>query len=268
MNFINTYCNSHNIDLSALLSGSAILLLAFLALSVAGKFLFGKRSQLNCAISSAISILFLYAITVVVYSLGLPLEKFLAPLPMVSISNDELIFFSFLQADTLTICGQLVSMLLLSTLVSLIDSAIGQGKHLFSWFLLRCLTVILALLAHLFSTHLLLRFLPEGITAYAPAILLGVLALMLLTGLLKFVLGAFLTTINPVIAAFYTFFFAHRVGKQIWKAVLTTALLSGIILILNKVGIAAISIAAAVLPVYIPLILALVALWYLVYKEL
>ena len=266
MDFINAYCSAHNINLTLLLSGSVILLLVLLVLGTAGKVLFGKRSTLSCVVSSAISILFLYAITIVVSSLSLPVEKFFAPLPMVTIYQDELVFFSFFRADFLTICSELVSLLLLCTIASLIDTAVRQGKNFFTWFLLRCLTVILALLAHLLVSHLMLRFLPEGITTYAPVILLGVLVLMLLTGMLKFVLGAFLTTIHPMIAALYTFFFAHRIGKQIWKSVLTTTLLSGVIIVLNKVGIAAVSVAAAVLPVYIPLLLALAGLWYLSYK--
>ena len=93
-----------------------------------------------------------------------------------------------------------------------------------------------------------------------------VLIIMLLTGALKFIVGIFLTTINPVIAALYTFFFASLVGRQITKAVLTTAILSGIVMLLRYVGIIAISVISSALIAYIPLMLLLILLWYIVCK--
>ena len=90
--------------------------------------------------------------------------------------------------------------------------------------------------------------------------------LLLLVGSLKFIFGALLTTVNPLIGAFYTFFFATLVGKALTKAILTTAILSGLILVMNYLGCAAVSIAAAALIAYIPLLLVLLVVWYLVSK--
>jgi hypothetical protein len=85
-----------------------------------------------------------------------------------------------------------------------------------------------------------------------------------LTGVLKIVIGALLTTVNPLIAALYTFFFASVVGKQITKAVLTTFLLSMLVLGLNYLGCAVISIATAALMAYIPFVIILIVLWFIV----
>ena len=98
--------------------------------------------------------------------------------------------------------------------------------------------------------------------------MLGILILMLLTGALKFLVGLVLTTVNPLIAALYTFFFANVVGKQVTKAILTTGILAGLVLVLQKMGIVAISIASAAFAAYIPLIILLVVLWYIVGKLL
>ena len=86
---------------------------------------------------------------------------------------------------------------------------------------------------------------------------------MLVTGVLKLLVGALISTVNPIIGALYTFFFANIVGRQITKAVLTTAFVAALILALRHVGITAIMITSAALMAYIPLILLLIGLWYL-----
>ena len=99
---------------------------------------------------------------------------------------------------------------------------------------------------------------------YAPVILLAILIIMLLTGALKLIVGAILTTVNPVIAAFYTFFFASFVGKQLTKAVLTTAIMTAIVYLLQNLGIVSLSLVSAALAAYIPFLLLLLLVWYLI----
>ena len=107
-------------------------------------------------------------------------------------------------------------------------------------------------------------YLPQGIVLYAPVILLGILVLMLLTGALKFLLGLLLATVNPLIGALYTFFFANIIGKQVTRSVLTTALLSGVLVMLQNLEIAGLSLAPEAMVAYIPFLLVLVPIWYLV----
>jgi phosphopantothenoylcysteine synthetase/decarboxylase len=66
---------------------AAILLVGTLLLSILGRFVFGKKSQLCSAISSAIGILFIYALTVVLKSAGMQFDGLLAPLPFVTMVN-------------------------------------------------------------------------------------------------------------------------------------------------------------------------------------
>ena len=86
---------------------------------------------------------------------------------------------------------------------------------------------------------------------------------MLLLGVLKIVLGLVLATVNPIIAGLYAFFFSHRIGKMLSRAVLTTVILSALVLVLEHVGLTAISISSAVLAAYIPLLILLLVLWYI-----
>lgn len=248
---------------SWLLILGACLLLGFLARAI-----FGKHSVVNRSLSAAIGILFIYVVTVVIYSTGAPLEQFLSPLPFITITGESMEIFSFAGASFPAVCSQLLSMIILAFLVNLLDGWIPQGKHFITWLLFRCLTVLGAILLHLLVNHLLLVFLPEGLMTYAPAVLLCILVLLLLTGALKVLVSLALATVNPVIAALYAFFFSTLVGKQITKAVFTTALLALLVFLLNKLGVTVISIAGAALTAYIPFLLLLVSAWYLVQKVL
>ena len=267
MDIIVNYFNSLGLDFWVLAKTGLILLLGTFLISVFGRFVFGKRSALSRAVSSAIGILFIYAITIVLGGAGDEFQKFIAPLPFVTIENESMVLFNF-QADYTVICSQVLSMIILSTLMNLVDGWLPTGKNVFVWILFRCLAVAGGLLLHLVVTALLTTYLPEGLMTYAPVILLAILVLMLLTGALKFLVGLVLTTVNPLVAALYTFFFANIVGKQITKAVLTTGILAGLILLMQELGVVAISIASAALVVYIPLIVVLVLLWYIVGKLL
>jgi len=261
------YFQSLNLNWVLFVKAVGALVGCSLILALVGRFIFGKRSTLCRAISSAIGILFIYAITVVLADAGEQFQRFLAPLPFVTFSGDSMILFSF-QADYTVICSQILSMIILAFLMNLADSWLPVGKKFFGWILFRCLSLIIALVLHLIVTGLLTTLLPEGLITYAPVILLGILVLMLLTGCLKFLVGLVLTTVNPLVAALYTFFFASLVGKQITKAVLTTAIMAGLILLLQELGVAAISIASAALVAYIPLLILLLALWYIIGKLL
>lgn len=267
MESVMQYFQSLNLNWVLFVKAVGALVGCSLILALVGRFIFGKRSTLCRAISSAIGILFIYAITVVLADAGEQFQRFLAPLPFVTFSGDSMVLFSF-QADYTVICSQILSMIILAFLMNLADSWLPVGKKFFGWILFRCLSLIIALVLHLIVTGLLTTLLPEGLITYAPVILLGILVLMLLTGCLKFLVGLVLTTVNPLVAALYTFFFASLVGKQITKAVLTTAIMAGLILLLQELGVAAISIASAALVAYIPLLILLLALWYIIGKLL
>lgn len=266
MEKIREFFTSVNINFDSFWSAALILLAGTFLLSVFGRFVFGKRSVLNNAVSSVFGILFIYAITIVLNTTGTQFSSLTTPLPFVTIDGNSLLLFSFKNAHYTAICTEILNMIILAFLVNLADGWLPKGKNLFSWLFFRCITVVIGYLMHLFVVGLLATYLPQGIVTYAPTILLALLILLLLTGALKILVGAVLTTVNPIIGGLYTFFFATLIGKQITKAVLTTAILSGIVIGLRYIGITAISIASAVLVAYIPLLIVLVILWFIVYK--
>lgn len=253
------------IDFNSGVFWKAVFILAAgtLLLGAVGRFIFGKRSVLNQSVSSAIGILFIYAVTIVLRSLGSEYEVFMAPLPLVEFSGDQMLLFSFANADYTEICSQVLSMIILAFLANLMETFLPRGKHLISWLFFRCISIVLGLGAHLIVTWLLTAYLPEGLLTYAPTILLGLLVLLLLVGALKLVVGAVLATVNPLIGAFYTFFFATIVGKALTKAIFTAGILCGIVMALNHIGCVAVSVASAALIAYIPLLILLLVVWYI-----
>ena len=268
MDSIISYFDQVGLNFTSLSTVAVILLLGAVIICGICRFIYRKKTLIGQAVSSAIAIVFICLVSVLVVTLAENLRWLVSPLPLVDISENTLVFFRFQNVDYPAIAAELLGMIILSFLVNLADCWIPKGKNFVVWFFLRCLTVISGLALHFAATWLFHRFLPEGITQYAPSVLLILLAVMLLTGALKIVVGLFLTTINPIIAALYTFFFASFVGKQITRAVLTTGILCGVIGLLHKYGITGLSIAAGALVAYIPFLLILILVWYVVNKLL
>lgn len=250
-----------NIDF---LKNAGIVCGAVLVLGCLGRILFGKRSDLNHAVSSAIGILAVYILGVILYETSNVLSGLLSSLPFVAVRDGTLAVFSFESASTTDICAVLIRMIMLAFLVNLLDTVLPKGKNIFVWLLLRLVTVLLAVLCQSLIVWLSETYLPETFLSMAPIILLAILVLMLLLGALKLFVGIALATVNPVIGALYTFFFSSLVGRQLSKAVLSTLLLSALVLLLNHFGFVVISLAGLSIVTLLPVILVLLALWYLV----
>ena len=251
-------------DLEKFLYSALLLCAGALVLGFLGRLIFGKKSVLNQSVSSAIGILFIYALTIVLHSQGIDLKLLVSPLPFITLDGDYLHLYSFVSSDYVVACGQLLTMIVLAFLVNLVNGWLPTGKKLIPWLFFRCLSVILAMLLHTIVSVLLNMFLPEGLLTWAPVILLGLLLLMLATGALKFLVGAVIGTVNPVIGLLYTFFFSTVIGKQLSKAILTTGLIFALVAGLNYIGVTAIYIAGSALVAYIPLLIVLLALWYVI----
>ena len=264
MEAVVSFLAGYGVDFWNLVKIAGVLLLGALLISGVLRFIFGKKTLVGHSVSSSIAIIFIYIATALILTLVPKLQWLVAPLPFATFHNDAVTFFSFQNASYTAISSQLLSMIILSFLVNLADTWIPKGKNILSWFFWRCLTVALGMILHFIVTGLFNRYLPGGIVIYAPVVLLAILLLMLLTGALKFIVGLILTTVSPVIAAFYTFFFASVVGKQLTKAILTAGILTGVIYLLQYFGIVGLSLAASAMIAYIPFLLLLLLVWYVI----
>lgn len=238
---------------------------ASLVLSVLGRVMLGKRSSLNSSLSSVMGILFIYAVTIVVYTFKpWDLVALLSPLPFVTFTGEYLIIFPLTGAQLPELCSELLSLVILAFLVNLSDVILPRGENLISWFLMRLLGVVTSMALHLLAQWALNTFLPGVVAAYAPTILLFLLGFMLLSGIINFLLGLVIAVSNPFLGAMYTFFFSNIIGKQLSKAVFTSAILCTIVFLLEYFGYTIICISATALIAYIPLVVVLLVLWYII----
>lgn len=263
MEKIISYFQRINIDFSAYTTAALILLVGSIVLSLVAKFLLGKASILGHSVSSAIAVLFVYAACVVIRCLG-GLDRFITPLPFLRVGENALFLFSFVGAHYTDICAELLSLIILVFLVSTTENWLSKGERFFVWIFFRFLIVAVAYILHLIVLGLFSHFLPEGLVTYAPAVLLGILLIMLATGALKILIGLFLSTVSPIIGGLYTFFFANLIGKRVTTAVFTTGLLVGLLFVLRSLGITAIALSLSALVLYIPFFILLLVLWYLI----
>lgn len=251
------------------MAGSAQFMLFFAAasliLGLMGRVFLGKRSSLNHSLSSTMGILFVYAASIVIYTFKpWELDSLLSPLPFVRFAGEYLLIIPFQGAEFTTLCGEILSLIILAFLVNLLDTFVPKGKNVVSWYLLRFITVLLAMMLHILADWGFKTYLPGVLVTYAPTILLVLLAAMLLMGLLNLVLGFVLTVVNPIFGAMYTFFFSNAVGKQLSKAIFTTGIICAVVFLLGHFGFTIICITAESLLAYIPLAIVLLILWYLI----
>lgn len=238
---------------------------ASLVLGILSRIVLGQRSSLNHSLSSVMGILFVYAATIVVYTFKpWNLEEFLSPLPFVTFAGDYLILLPISDAQFPALCTQVLSMVILAFLVNLLDTITPKGNNVVSWYLMRFITVLLCMAAHLFVSWGFRTYLPEILVTYAPMILLMLLAFMLLSGVLNLILGLVIAVTNPFLGAMYTFFFSNVIGKQLSKAIFTTGIVCVVFFLLDSLGYTVICISAASLFTYIPLAFVLLLLWYLI----
>ena len=241
-----------------------ILVFGFLLISSLFRFIFGKKAQLNHAVSSAVEILCLYVINIVIYSLGLHWELFLSPLPFISIEGDFLHVMNILNTDFHMVCEQMLKIVIIAFLVNILTDIMPKGKKLLSWYFFRLLTVVLAVGVNYVADLLISAFLPDTVFAMAETALLLLLVALILLGSLKLLTGIVLAFLDPVIGALYTFFFSNFVGRQLAKALVSTALITALVALLGYWELTTIFIAATALTAYIPLLAIMLALWYLI----
>ena len=237
----------------------------FLILGLLGRVFLGKRSSLNHALSSSVGIVLIYAVTACIYIFKpLSLDTFLSPLPYVAFSGEYMRILPLTGAHFSVICYEVLGMLILAFLMNLFDTLLPQGDGIVRWYLLRFLSVILAMGCHILVNWLFTTYLPDVLALYAPTIVLCVLVAFLLMGIINFLLGLVLTATNPILGAIYTFFFSTLVGKQLSMAVLTTVILTGLVFLLEYLGVSLLLIAQTALLAYVPAILLILVLWYLI----
>lgn len=253
------------IDLLSTIQFVIYFTIASLVLGILGRVVLGKRSSLNTSLSNTVGLLFVYVLTIVVYTFNpWELQKMITPLPFVSFFKDYLVVFPITNMMLTPLCSEVLSLIILAFLVNLMDAFLPRGNNPVTWYLMRFITVSAAMGLHYFVRQILHSYLPQGLITYAPMIMLFILAFMLLSGVLNLVLGLIIAITNPFLGAMYTFFFSNVVGKQLSKAIFCTAILCAIVYLIEYFGYTLICITPGALVAYIPFVLILLILWYVI----
>ena len=238
---------------------------ASLVLGGISRVVLGKRSSLSHALSSVMAVLFIYTVTVVIYTFQpWNLDILLSPLPFATFSDHYLIIHPITDLTFPALCTDLLSLLILTFLINLVDTLIPQGESLVGWLLLRLITVLGCFALHLLVSWAFRTYLPDALVVYAPMVLLGILLVLLGSGVISLMLGLVIAVTSPFLGAMYTFFFSNIVGKQISKSIFTGGILCGILWLMEHFGLVVILITPAALLTYIPLALVLLVLWFLI----
>lgn len=264
MEKILAYFSSLNLDYSSLAITAGVLLVGSFVFGSIGRFVFGKHSVLADSASSSLGILAMYLIAFILCCCGVNIG--FVQLPFMQLSIDGAAIFSFTGWDYKVISGQVLNMVILSFVTNLLDRWLPKGKNFLTWLIFRLLTIAGSVLCYSGALYLLRTFVPVDFMLYAPAILLALLVLMLATGALKVIVGVVLSTVNPLIAALYTFFFANIIGKQLTKAVFTTLLITLCAYLMDYLKIVFIPFGTSALIVFIPCLLVIFVLWKLLCK--
>ena len=251
-------------DIGASLKFIIVFVAGLLGLGVVFKLIFGKKSDLNHAMSSAAGILVVYVLTIIVYAFQPKgLSKLLSPLPFVTFVQDYLFILPFRGTPFETLCSQILSLILLSFVVNCVDTLLPEGENPVTWFLSRFLSVILAMGLHVAANWAISKYLPSVLVYHAPAVLLVLLLCFLLVGVFKVILGVFLTVVNPIVGGIYTFFFSNLIGRQVTKSVLSTFLICGVFYAMDRFNFLIVEIGPGALPAYLPLLPGFLIIWYL-----
>ena len=238
---------------------------ASLILGIMGRVVLGKRSSLNHSLSSVMGILFVYVVTITLYTFKpWNLDLLLSPLPFATFSDHYLIIHPIRDLQFAALCEEALSLIILAFLVNLIDTIMPRGENILSWLLLRFITILSCFALHLLINWACHKYLPGVLVDYAPMILLILLAVMILSGVVTLILGLVVSITNPFLGAMYSFFFSNVIGKQLSKALFTSGILCVILYLMDVFGLIVIIISPAALLTYIPLAFVMVALWYLI----
>ena len=264
MDAIIQFYNRQGLDFSSQAILGIVLLLGLLIIFSIGRFIFGRHQNVSHAISSAIAILFSYLVIICIQHLAPQYRRYITSMPFVAFEDNQLSLLTLSGCHYTIVCAQLFTMIQLAFFTNLIDSWMPKKDHILAWAFFRILAVIFALALHLLICNILLHYLPQGITIYAPTFLVGILAALLLTGALKIPAGVFMLTVNPLIAGLYTFFFANFIGRLLGRSVLTAGLLLALSYTARYFGVDHVATTQVALISYIPFYALMVIFWYLV----
>lgn len=250
------------IDWISALKIAGILVFIIFAVGAILRAIFGRGSSLTRSISATLNILLIYLTAAILYYYFPALRVWLNALPFVTLTSDHFFIWGISGLPDLIFYPAILKLAVLAFFVNMLESYLPRGKTLISWYLYRVITGLGAFALYIGFSYVVNSFAPKIFGVWSKTIILGFWGVILLIAVLKLLFSAFLTVINPILGACYTFFFSSLFGKQFSKAILTTVFMIFIVYFLNRVGCTQVYFADLSLIAYGPIsIILLIALY-------
>lgn len=246
-----------------------IFSLAVLCVTFIARIILKPNSSLKHAIVSSLAIMMFYIGCLCVYIFNpAGLSRYLAPLPFIYIVDNEITLVNLLTSTFPEICRNLVSMVLLAYLINQINSYTPPNLKMLGWFLYRVLCLFAAFFIHYLVYRVINKIdhsiIPELMRDYISIIIISILVFMFLLGFIKFLVGLVVSVQNPMFGGSYQFFFVNKVGKNLSRALGSTAILTAFVIVMHHLDYGTLPIDAESLDQYIPFGLCMLFLWVIV----
>ena len=223
-------------DWLGIIQAVALLALAIFLIGGVFRLLFGKGSSLNCAVSASLSIMLVYLAAILIYLFLPDLRDSLEPLPFVRIDLQRVFLIDWMQLSEEVFYPSVLKLAILALTVNLLEEFMPEGEKFLSWYLWRTVTVLTSLTAYILICGFVESLVPQLFSDWAKYVIWGFWAVILLTGLLKVLLGLILTVMNPIIGGLYALFFTNTLGRQFSKSILTTVLVMTVFQLMYRGG--------------------------------
>ena len=231
------------------------------------RLVFGKRSTAVRSVTTALGILITYVITHLLVMGNSPISEYLVSLPFAQFDGSLIHIFSLSEIASADLYYELVNLILLAFLFGLMDDLLPAGKNIFTWLLLRCVSILVSYVGFMITNMIFTRILPGFALQFAPIILIALLALFLAVTVFKWLIGLILgVSGGPILGAIYTFFISHVVGKQLTKSAVTSSILYLLVYLANRFSYTSIALGDS-FNLITALVLAMLAgIWFCIYK--
>ena len=258
-----------------LLKPPYIYILAFgLVLMILGivlRMISGAVNTIPASVSASFLIIFIYVVAALLIRENAQTKIFVNALPFWGQVDDATQIFSLMQGNFGTFLIEISHMLMLAIIVNILQQlteGLAKPNHrmfivrFIIWYMVQVLTVVAALLINAFLTYEIRKHIPEKISQWIPAILAGILTVLMILVALK----SIFSLLNPFLGMLFDFFMGNTFGRILTKSFLTTAAIALFVYIAQHFGWFLPLVEGGILVnSFGPVILLLVLLWYVVW---
>lgn len=206
------------------------------ALSAVFRVIQGKDSAVTESFRTGLTLLLSYLLLILMYQFFPALRGQLPQLPFSRVDEHCFVLLPVCSFAEELLYSQLFRLGILTLIMNFCDALLPKEEDFSSWFLRCFLGVFAGFVLYGFFIRLIEATIPQLLGAWAKPLVLGFCGVLLLSWVLKLLLGVVLTVMNPIVGAVYGFFFSHALGKQFPKSILTTGILLSALEGLNRIG--------------------------------